>query len=389
MLDHGAGDGVGPDGGPDGPQGSAGGGPPPVGADLAGVLGMESEESEVPVVSRIAAGTPAEVAVLVETAREAVLALAGVALDGCSPGEVAGVLAGVEVVARALGWTQLCHAQAVHRGSLHQVDGHRRPGSMLAHCAQLRPAEGSGRDRMGSALVAFPEFAVALREGRVGMGQVDRLAKAWRNPRVRDELVHLEAQLLAAAEGLSAADFDRVVAQLVLLLDADGAEQRQQSTRRARLVQDPDGGFILDGLFPGEAGVALHRQPPRRRPGPCHPLHLGRRILPAAVQPMPSRPPHPLLGPRTGNHQCRQRHPAVRPPQPHQAPRVHPHPSPRRQLTHPPPRRHPDLSGDPTGPRDRRRPPEALRCRRSARSPRPGRRPRRRGWSSGALGARG
>lgn len=84
-----------------------------------------------------------------------------------------------------------------------------------------------------------------LEQGRIGACQVDRIARVFVNPRVQDRFVEIDAQVAQLAAMLPYAEFDRRLTDWVRQVDEDGTADRARRAhegRRARLVQDFDGG---------------------------------------------------------------------------------------------------------------------------------------------------
>ena len=164
----------------------------------------------------------------------------------------------VEVVGRQVAALQTEVVAAVDRSGVHAGDGHRSAKVMVRHVANLSDAEAGRRDRRARCLAGLPVVAEAFAEGRVGVPQVDRVARVAANPRVRDQLWDLDGDLAVVARRLPYREFDRVLANWEAMVDEDGARDRNQAAHDARdssLVQDFDGTWSDRGRCSALAGA--------------------------------------------------------------------------------------------------------------------------------------
>lgn len=135
------------------------------------------------------------------------------------------------------------------------ADGHRgMAGYLRATCNWSNPDIAVHR-RLATAADAVPGLADALHSGRIGIAQATSIAKAHRNPRVRDRLVEFAPTLLDLAERLPFDDFTTALARFEMLADTDGAHEhrdRQMADRNVRITSvagelhmDASGGDVL------------------------------------------------------------------------------------------------------------------------------------------------
>jgi len=139
-------------------------------------------------------------------------------------------------------------AEIEQRG-LHRDDGHASAKVLVRHAARLSPPEAVRRARAARALRDLPAVKAAWQAGQIGSCQVQRLARAHSNVRVRDALIDAEEWFLAKSMDRSYQEFDLLVTQWVSLADADGARdsnEQNHHNRKARLVQQFDKSWRLE-----------------------------------------------------------------------------------------------------------------------------------------------
>ena len=122
----------------------------------------------------------------------------------------------------------------IHRTGVFGTDGHTSAKAMVRHTAHLSPGEANARTRDQRALAAMPAFATAFRAGEVSTCVVARLARLHANPRIRDQVEALDQQLLHHARTKPFAWFDAHCADLERVLDADGADRRNERAHAKR-----------------------------------------------------------------------------------------------------------------------------------------------------------
>jgi hypothetical protein len=166
----------------------------------------------------------------------------------------------VEKVTRRMQSMQIKLVAEIERSGVHAADGHASAKVMVRHHANLSATEANRRERCAKALRSMPTVAAAFAEGRIGVCQVDRIARAFANPRVQAAVEADEASFAAEA----AADEYRLFAQKVdtwvRLVEQDGTRDRDQSAheqRDARLVQDFDGSWKITGRCGSLVGAEL------------------------------------------------------------------------------------------------------------------------------------
>jgi hypothetical protein len=145
---------------------------------------------------------------------------------------------------------QVAQVDEIDRSGAHRVDGHASAKTMVRHVARLSNAEAFQRARSAKAVRHLPAVAEAFAAGRIGACQVERIARAHANPRVRAHVEAQDAAFAAEAEVHSYRVFDRKVTAWVDAVDADGTrdrEQRNHENRDAKLVQDFDGSWRWSG----------------------------------------------------------------------------------------------------------------------------------------------
>jgi hypothetical protein len=194
-------------------------------------------------------------------AEAALEAVSGVVLE---PGDVAGareLARTVERLSRRVRALQIDVVSAIEAGGLHQPDGHGSARVMVEHVNHLSPPEAKRRDRARRMLAGMPAVRAGLVAGRIGSCQIDRIALVFVNPRVSEKFVALDAQVTILAATLPYLEFDRRLTNWVRQVDEDGTADRArrcQENRRARLVQDFDGGWDLMGGFGTLTGAQMH-----------------------------------------------------------------------------------------------------------------------------------
>jgi len=148
----------------------------------------------------------------------------------------------------------------IEERGLHLADGHASAKTMVRHVARLGPAEAARRARAARAMREMPELNEAWKAGKIGTCQIQRLARAHSNRRVRAMLVEAQQWFLQRACRLSYVDFDRLVTQWVDLVDEDGTTDTNQRThegRSARIIQEFDKSWRIDGGCAALQGVEM------------------------------------------------------------------------------------------------------------------------------------
>lgn len=164
-----------------------------------------------------------------------------------------------EVLGRRLRAAQLAAMAAVDERGLHRHDGHASAKVHARHTARLSDAEASRRAAAQRALAELPLVAAAFAAGRIGVCHLDRIARAYANPRVRDRLVRNDDALVGLGATLSYRRFDALLSDWVRLADEDGAADRSQRSwerRTASMVGDLEG-WTLHAEFGSLQGAEL------------------------------------------------------------------------------------------------------------------------------------
>ncbi len=133
---------------------------------------------------------------------------------------------------------------------VHTVDGHRTAKTMIAHAGKLSGPEADARRKTMRALRVLPAVRAAFEDGLVSTAMVNRLGRAYANPRVQDMMAEADPWFASHALADTYEFFDLVVTQWVALADEDGAEQRDKRADRARnhrMNQNEDGTWNWEG----------------------------------------------------------------------------------------------------------------------------------------------
>lgn len=167
---------------------------------------------------------------------------------------------GLERGARVVRAAQVALVDEIDRRGLHKTDGHASARVLVRHAANLSDGEALRRAKTQRALRDLPAVAAAFRRGQLGACQVDRIARVHANPRVRDQLVEVEADLAVVAARLPYRELDAYLANWERLADEDGAgddAERGHVRRNFRIGTDLNGGVFLDGNLGSLDGAEL------------------------------------------------------------------------------------------------------------------------------------
>ncbi|QYG93373.1 DUF222 domain-containing protein [Iamia sp. SCSIO 61187] len=166
----------------------------------------------------------------------------------------------LENVARRVQSLQIDLVAEIDRTGVHAADGHASAKVMVRHHANLSTREAARRAACAKALRSLPTVGAAFAEGAIGRCQVERIARAHANPRVRDAVEANEASFATEAATDTYRVFDQKVREWVSLLDEDGTRDRDQAAhdkRDARLHQNFDGGWEITGRCGSLVGAEL------------------------------------------------------------------------------------------------------------------------------------
>ncbi|MFN8017696.1 MAG: DUF222 domain-containing protein [Acidimicrobiales bacterium] len=161
-----------------------------------------------------------------------------------------GVVRRVERLVRRAGALAVAVASEVDRRRLHVADGHRSARALVEHAANLSSAESGRRMRAVRALRDLPKVAESFADARMGADQVDRIARVHANPRVRKDLIGIDAHLAVAAERLEFDELHQHLTAWEQLTDEDGAADRAARHHEQRAFsthQGIDGSWDLRG----------------------------------------------------------------------------------------------------------------------------------------------
>ncbi len=139
---------------------------------------------------------------------------------------------------------ELSIATAVVEGRMVFLDdGHRSMKSYLKATVNCSGAEADRRRRRAQLLNAFPGIGEALTSGRIGVEQVDVLARLRTHPAAGARFGEFAAALTDHAEHLSFDQFHKVVKRFTMLSDPDGAEPTNEGD--SAMVTEVDGVVFL------------------------------------------------------------------------------------------------------------------------------------------------
>ncbi|HWJ97472.1 MAG TPA: DUF222 domain-containing protein [Acidimicrobiales bacterium] len=158
-----------------------------------------------------------------------------------------------EALSRRLHAVTLRLLDAIGRSGVSRADGHASAKVMVRHGANLSNAQARRRDQVVRMQREMPAVAAGHAAGRIGVPQVERIARTWANARVRDQLVQVDAQMARAAAMLPYREFDEALTNWERLADEDGAgdrAERNDANRDFRMPHNLDG----SGRFEGGGG---------------------------------------------------------------------------------------------------------------------------------------
>ncbi len=194
----------------------------------------------------------------------------------------------VEGLGRRIRSMQVELVDVIDRQGLHRVDGHASAKVMVRHTAGLSAAEAARRARAARALRDLPETKAALAAGEVGVCQVDRIARAHANPRVRAAFCAQDVAVARAAAATSYRAFDAEVTDWVRLIDADAPVTARSAPTRTvtpswcRTTTDP-------GRSPPSAGPCRAPRCTRSSVGSSTPSSPPTGPTPATATATPQR----------------------------------------------------------------------------------------------------
>ncbi len=156
------------------------------------------------------------------------------AVQGWSPQQRADRLRDLVTERRRLDAEIARLVNAVDRTGAYRADGHRSVNAWCRASVRWSDAEAARARRIGHLLADQPVVAEPATQGRLGETQLDRLARAYANPRCGDRLPEFLAILVRHAQHLPCRDFELVIDRWISLADADGTHQRHQAAHHQR-----------------------------------------------------------------------------------------------------------------------------------------------------------
>ncbi len=159
-----------------------------------------------------------------------------------------------EALGRRFHAGQLRLMDRIGRAGVYEADGHASEKVMVRHGANLSNAEALRRDQVVRMHRRMPGVAGGHAAGRIGIPQCERIARAFANRRICDQVVELDEQIARAAAVLPYKEFDEALTNWERLADEDGAgdrAERNDANRDFRMPRNLDG----SGRFEGGGGA--------------------------------------------------------------------------------------------------------------------------------------
>ena len=157
-------------------------------------------------------------------------------------------------------------AETERRSLATRVDGHRSTIAYLRAELNCSTSDAARWRSVGSTVARLDGVGDAWMSGRIGGGQVRRVAAARSNPRAGDALGPFLPTLIEQAEVLEAADFSKLVDHTIDRLDPDGAHDgRDDAIEHRRATVSAVGGSLFisalggDGLTAAEVEAIFER----------------------------------------------------------------------------------------------------------------------------------
>ena len=114
----------------------------------------------------------------------------------------------------------------VRRTGAYLDDAHRSVNAWCRANGNWSDAEAAAARRLGRFLADHPDAAAVALTGTLGTMHLERLARAYANPRCGHRLAEFLPILLSHAANLSARDFDEVMDRWTAHADPDGSSRR-------------------------------------------------------------------------------------------------------------------------------------------------------------------
>ena len=149
---------------------------------------------------------------------------------------------------------------SVDRSGLHKDDGFASVQSWNAYVCRTTRGETTRRAGLARMFRELPQTGDAYRCGAIGREQLSMLLKTYNIERCRPQLSESIDMLMEDERRMTATEFANVVKHWTRLADADGAQQKHQTThefRDLRFFENFDGGFTLQGSFGALQGATI------------------------------------------------------------------------------------------------------------------------------------
>jgi hypothetical protein len=130
----------------------------------------------------------------------------------------------------------------------HLADGHRRIANLLVAQTNTSRTAANAKVKVMKTLRLLPEVRKRLGEGEFGVAQIESIAVAYGNPRVRDYLPAIEDQIIDWVD-VPCDEFDGRLVEFVRLADADGTAQRDTARHERRSLHLSQSGDGFHGSF--------------------------------------------------------------------------------------------------------------------------------------------
>ena len=168
-------------------------------------------------------------------------------------------IAEFEQMRRRMDAAQMVLLGDIDSRGLFRPDGHGSAKIMMRHVGGLSNGEAAVRQKVARMLTALPLIREAYVAGEIGTDHVRTLAAVFSNPRVRHQMADRQNGFLRQA-ARPHHEFEQAVRRWERLMDQDGptpAAERTHENRNARLVQDFNLSWNLDGSYGSMQGAAM------------------------------------------------------------------------------------------------------------------------------------
>jgi hypothetical protein len=157
------------------------------------------------------------------------------------------LLAELERIGRKVHAAKLDVINHADREARFLSDGHRNSAAWTRAVTNCSPGESRKRVRAAHAIRNLPSVGDALRQGTVGVDQLNEVARLHANPRCGRKVADSEGILLDAARQLEYADFTVVTERWLTLADPDGAHRDHAAADANRdfRIHEHGAGFVI------------------------------------------------------------------------------------------------------------------------------------------------